>query len=85
MAGTADGEPDIEDLTFEMDFLLGDLKGLEYDMHNLRVFQQETRALETAAQIPRLQQQIARLKKKEGTYHSELNQCSRIGTRSIRR
>jgi hypothetical protein len=63
MAGTADGEPDVADLTFELDFLLGDLKGLGYDMHNVRVFQQENRALETAAKIPRQQQQIARLQK----------------------
>jgi hypothetical protein len=48
MAGTADGETDIdelrEDLTFEIDILLGDLKDLGYDMSHIPDFLKETRA-----------------------------------------
>jgi hypothetical protein len=51
MAGTADGEPDIddlrEDLAFEIAFLLGDLKVLGYDMNHVQHFLQETRALDS--------------------------------------
>jgi hypothetical protein len=67
MAGTADGESDIDDLreelTCELDVLLRDLKGLGYDMNHMQYFLQETRALETAAQIPKLQKQFTRLQK----------------------
>jgi hypothetical protein len=63
MAGTANREPDIDELIFELDCLLGDLKGLGYDMPTMRKFQQETCTLERTAQIQRLQQQIARLQK----------------------
>ena len=84
MAGTADGETDIDDLwedwTREMNVLLGDLNGLGYDMIHMHYFLQETRALETAAQIPRLQKQIASLQKiKE---RIRLNSTSALGLAS---
>jgi hypothetical protein len=73
MAGTADGETDIDDFreesTCELDVLLGDLKGLGYDMNHRQYFLQETRALETADQIPKLQKQIVRLQKIKERIH----------------
>ncbi len=75
MAWTADGETNIddlrEDLTCEMNVLLGDLKGLGYDMIHMHYFLQETRALEIADQIPKLRKQIASLQKIKEHIHQK--------------
>ena len=64
MAGTADGETDIdelrEDLKFEIEILLGDLEGLGYDMSHVPDFLKETRVLAMDTQIPKLRKQIDR-------------------------
>ncbi len=81
MAGTADGETNIDDfreeLTCELDVLLGDLKCRGYDMNHMQYFPQETCALETADQIPKLQKQIVRLQKIKERIHQ--NSTSALG------
>jgi hypothetical protein len=73
MAGTADEETDIdelrEDLTFEIQILLGDLKGLGYDMSHIPDFLKETRTLAIDIQIPKLRKQIDRMQKIKERIH----------------
>jgi hypothetical protein len=84
MAGTADGETDIddlrEDLACEMDVLLGDLKGLGYDMVHMHYFLRETRALAIADQIPKLQKQIAWLQKIKERIHQNSTSARRLAS-----
>jgi hypothetical protein len=63
-----------------MNVLLGDLKGLGYDMIQMHYFLQETRALERADQIPKLLKQIARLQKIKEHIHQ--NSTSALGLAS---
>ena len=84
MAVTADGEANIDDLreesTCEVDVLLGDLKSLGYNIVHMQYFLQETRALEIADQIPKLQKQIASLQKMKERIHQ--NSTSALGLAS---
>ncbi len=71
MAAMADGEADLEDLredlTCDLNVLLGDLKGLGYDQSQIPAFLNETRA--QPFQIAKLRKQIARMQRIKDSFH----------------
>ncbi len=73
MAVMAHGEADLEDLrenlTCDLNVLLGDLKGLGYDQSQIPAFLNETRAQPLNIQIAKLRKQIARMQRIKDSFH----------------
>ena len=75
MAAMADGEADLEDLredlTCDLNVLLGDLKGLGFDQSQIPAFLNETRAQPLDIQITKLRKQIARMQRIKDSIHQD--------------
>jgi hypothetical protein len=73
MAAIVDGEADLEnlreDLTCDLNVLLGDLKGLRYDQSQIPAFLNETRAQPLDIKITKLRKQIARMQRIKDSIH----------------